>query len=262
MKTIIHVNKNGSIQKKAIIESINDLKDLNINLSTSNIKLNKEGSASQIASFSLLGSATQKLLFIDGFDVFKLGITSLCNNCGDCINYCYNKKNYWRTNVVNSRIKHLLLSQQAYFKDLLRIALTKYLQECEKKNTEAVVRLHVEGDFYNAKYLLDWLDVMQEFDQIKFYTYTKAYSLILDHYHEIKSVPNLNIMVSSVPNQEQQVRDKIHVLRGLGFQIYHITTKNPKEVIDTNKSFIGCDGACVECRNCIDGFKDVVVSIH
>lgn len=49
--------------------------------------------------------------------------------------------------------------------------------EIKASKSIKIIRLHDSGDFYNKKYLNDWLDIINKNPGIQFYTYTKMVSM-------------------------------------------------------------------------------------
>jgi hypothetical protein len=66
----------------------------------------------------------------------------------------------------------LELSLQEDFVDLITEELRK------KKYRNKFVRVHDGGDFYDADYLLKWLEIAERFPDITFYSYTKQVSML------------------------------------------------------------------------------------
>jgi hypothetical protein len=65
----------------------------------------------------------------------------------------------------------------------LKLALSrKFVKEMSKDLAQLpdghYVRIHDTGDFFNARYLRDWLKLMANFPKINFYAYTKAVKLV------------------------------------------------------------------------------------
>jgi hypothetical protein len=116
--------------------------------------------------------------------IWSFGITPAmsCPMAGECSKFCYAcKGNYTRfPSVFKGLDKALEFTQSRFFvKDMVElIRRTKRLK---------LLRIHTEGDFYNQRYLDQWVQIMALNPQVKFYCYTK--SLHLDWSRALK-LPN------------------------------------------------------------------------
>lgn len=123
---------------------------------------------------------------IDGLKVFNFGIPALksksgiktCPNASKCAaaNGCYALQGaYAWSNVSMAYENRLQATLQENFVDLMSVEINKLLKN--KNTKQLVIRIHDSGDFYNANYLVDWLNIIQKFPNVKFYAYTKMIEL-------------------------------------------------------------------------------------
>lgn len=76
-----------------------------------------------------------------------------------------------------------------------REEMRSLLSEALPKNA-AIVRIHVAGDFFNAAYLLAWVDVAQANPDVLFYAYTKSLVYWRDNKNIIDNTPNIVLTAS------------------------------------------------------------------
>jgi len=269
MITIMHKNLKGNTQEKKLIVDYTDLKSVQVSILTKgNKKLQESEDASNsdllIGTFSRLGEGSKQLLKLDGYPVEEtFGDEPLCHHCDDCKSYCYNRRNFWRTNVLNSRISNTLITQDtSLFSSSLTVALSNFQKLAKKKGKQPVVRIHVEGDLSTEAYLLAWLSNIAQFDDIQFYTYTKCYRLMLQYKHHVMMLDNLNVMISDNDSLSASEKALIHDLRRFGFKTYYCTN-DVVGMLKENSNAIECNGDnCHSCKNCIYGKQDVACKIR
>jgi hypothetical protein len=109
------------------------------------------------------------------------GSTALCREI------CYAKDaEVLHNNVVpQSRARQLEISKLPNFRELM----------IEKLNRARLprMRIHESGDFYSQKYLDDWVAIIQQFPERKFWAYTKSWNL---DFTEALKLPNFNLRYS------------------------------------------------------------------
>jgi|TARA_B100000085_G_scaffold222099_1_gene207127 hypothetical protein len=84
------------------------------------------------------------------------------------------------TNVYNSRKANFDALRNMETSDQMRDAI----QAVMPKNV-GIVRIHVAGDFFNAKYFNAWLKIADQNPDVLFYAYTKSLKFWLHTTHEI-----------------------------------------------------------------------------
>ncbi len=61
-----------------------------------------------------------------------------------------------------------------------------------------VVRIHVAGDFYDAAYVVKWIDVVRSCPDVTFFAYTRSWRVpeILEPLKELAALPNMHLWFS------------------------------------------------------------------
>ena len=112
----------------------------------------------------LLSIKNIKLGFIHSFSIFN---PSCVNR--PCFKHCYmNKLKRLYPALSKKMIYNYDISLRKDFKDILKREL---------EDSTDIIRLHVDGDFYNQRYLNDIIQIVKSYPQKTFYTYTKSYNL-------------------------------------------------------------------------------------
>ena len=94
-----------------------------------------------------------------------------CPNAAACVKGCYATMGaYLFSNVARVFEARLKLSQSPNFVNTICLEL--------KRRNVRRVRIHDSGDFYSEGYLQDWLFIMHANPRVRFYAYTKMYSLL------------------------------------------------------------------------------------
>lgn len=160
----------------------------------------------------------------------------------ECRKWCYaNKAEKMYPNVLPFRIKNFKLTKQPNFKEIL-------IKELKQLKGIKQIRIHESGDFYNQKYLNDWITIAKTFSDKIFYAYTKSYHL------NFKERPKNFIILLSDDNSEHQ--DKYYKFDGV--------TKVSK-TIDLKENYFTCLGNCKLCDVCFKPsrkFKQINFHIH
>lgn len=75
--------------------------------------------------------------------------------------------------------------------------MTEALKKIPKKYT--VIRIHVSGDFFNEKYIRDWIEVIKAHPNLSFYAYTKAWRVpkMLDALEDLTNLLNMTLFAST-----------------------------------------------------------------
>ena len=98
-----------------------------------------------------------------------------CPFAKDCVAYCYAQKgNYKRfaKTVGPSLERNYELTKTDHF-------ITTINSEITKRKAD-YIRIHDSGDFYSPQYLAKWIQIAKDNPDVRFYAYTKSYSLFTD----------------------------------------------------------------------------------
>ena len=109
----------------------------------------------------------------NGYNVYNFGISAVktCPSALHCVADCYAQQGAYRwSNVAQAFEKRWEITQQSDFVELMT-------SEIRKKRNITHVRIHDSGDFYSEEYLVKWLKVMRDNEDITFYAYTKEIKL-------------------------------------------------------------------------------------
>lgn len=99
----------------------------------------------------------------------KTGVKT-CPGAGFCAKLCYAQQGRMAMkNCLQAQEKRLKLSQGPKFTQTI-------IAELHRRHWD-ILRIHDVGDFYNEKYLRDWLDIMAMFPEKQFFAYTKMIPL-------------------------------------------------------------------------------------
>lgn len=93
------------------------------------------------------------------------GATELCKQ----ICYAHNAEVLYPNRVPQSRESNFRISRMPNFRELMI--------EVIKGSKMKLVRIHESGDFYNQKYLDDWVAIIKANPDRKFWAYTKSWKL-------------------------------------------------------------------------------------
>lgn len=105
---------------------------------------------------------------------FGLPAVKTCPNALNCIKGCYARQGaYLWPKVKQAYEARLKLTKQKDFVFVIQAELEQLLKKASKQAKSLVIRVHDSGDFYNARYQLDWYAIASAFPEVKFYAYTK-----------------------------------------------------------------------------------------
>jgi hypothetical protein len=96
--------------------------------------------------------------------------------------------------VRKAREENLKLTLRDDFSEIMVAALEKARAKSFK-----IIRLHEEGDFYSASYILKWISVVERFPEISFYAYTRSWRLpeLLPYLEKLRELPNFMLIAST-----------------------------------------------------------------
>lgn len=115
---------------------------------------------------------------------------------------CYATKDYRYPSVTFSRFKNLYyaMKRQDDLKEYIIRTINNELvkrenKRCKNYHKPLFVRLHESGDFFSVPYLDMWVEIARAFPSVTFYTYSKAFSVLI---HRVDNIPkNFKILLSA-----------------------------------------------------------------
>lgn len=158
--------------------------------------------------------------------------------CGKTCKKCYAIKaqiQYSHTKLFRSINTELAFNHIGILKELI-------CNQIKRSKTTKTIRIHSSGDFFSQAYIDMWKEIMQEFPDLKFYTYTKQFGTKLD-FNEITKMPIFNLIDSMVKidgKLEMNYGNETHVekLVELGYKVCPAVKSNWKGI---------CGADCTLC---------------
>lgn len=154
--------------------------------------------------------------------------------------------------------------------DVLRRTINTFVSK--SKDDQLFFRLHWAGDFFSLEYAEAWAEVMREFPQVRFWTYTRSFRSGENFIEPLLTVDNLTLYLSCDPDNYEDAKalfDKHSQdsprlgLAWLGLDApeqdelrWVVCPETSGKVKNTEDS-----GACSRCRLCVDNFKIRVKNI-
>lgn len=201
------------------------------------------------------------------------GKTEFCVSC-----YAANLELGWpQVGALTDHNLHLLLDAGTTdaMTDLLMEMMGRYVDEAERKgldDKERLFRIHWDGDFFSVDYAEAWAHVIRAHPDIRFWVYTRSFRPPVDVIPTLVGIPNLALYLSADPENIVDARLQCarypEVLLALCDVDYSsaraMAPDRPSLVCPENAEKIplmaGGVGACVSCRLCPDGKRDVLFS--
>ena len=128
-----------------------------------------------------------------------------------------------------------------------------------KKGRKIIFRIHESGDFYNRKYLANWLEIIRFFandNRIKFVCYTKSVRFFVGT--DFRSLKNFVVRYSVWADTKETEKE---IARSLNLPTY---TALEREEMDKLENFVEC--RCEDCATCLKCFsyanKSIICEIH
>ena len=145
-----------------------------------------------------------------------------CLNCGQCAKNCYARfpyRMYPKTKIAWDR--NFELAKTGAFSTLVIDQLNR-----TKKCT--AVRIHVAGDFFSREYILNWVEIVKTFPDLKFYGYSKVFEIFPDELFTLTSFQNCNIINSIAPDGGVNFGDEKRIveLQKMGYRVCPATKKD------------------------------------
>lgn len=158
---------------------------------------------------------------------------------------------------------------------LLAEAISRYRTEASRRgltDQERVFRIHWDGDFHSLDYAHAWRAVISTSPDIQFWTYTRSFTDPVDVVPILAGLDNLALYLSADPDNIDAARAQadrhpdVHLaLCDVDYASARaLAPDRPQLVCPENAERIplmaGGVGACVSCRLCPDGKRDVLFS--
>ena len=131
---------------------------------------------------------------------------------------CYAVKDYRNKSVVYARFCNLYYAKKRKY-ELMGFIIRTIREELKKRENPRCkcyrkplyFRLHESGDFFSVEYLGIWIDIARMFPQVTFYTYSKAFSVLIQKKDNIPA--NLRILLSAWNGLEipEELRERFPV---------------------------------------------------
>ena len=178
-------------------------------------------------------------LYNFGISAYKSHSTGkvTCPFAKDCIKFCYARKGsfIWNNTKKAYEKRYLLTKEPDLFKAKITEAITR------RRATH--VRIHDSGDFYNRDYILQWFEIMRQFEDVTFYAYTKS-KMLFDEFdflpHNFTVIYSLGSRFDNLINQDVDRHSKIfYSLEEMQKQGYINASNNDLEAINPNNNKIG-----------------------
>ena len=157
-------------EKEKIVTPTSGIFLHNFNPSTHKYSFNLSGNIKigNIASFStLMGDYTYK-----GMDKELKDIKGTCKNCECCKKSCYVRASYRFPSVIFSQAVNTWGMRNEL--DKVEMDLAEQLENLNIK----IVRLNQSGELENEEQFAMWCRLAEHFSNVKFYIYTKMYSIV------------------------------------------------------------------------------------
>lgn len=118
---------------------------------------------------------------------------NVCPNAGACASFCYARSGTYNFSNVKRRhiqnLEYILEDPDGWFNQML--------EEVQKPKMKGKhIRIHDAGDFFNAHYLILWLDIARKTPDVTFYCYTKEVSMFKKHVTKGACPPNFKYLFS------------------------------------------------------------------
>jgi hypothetical protein len=156
--------------------------------------------------------------------IFCWSITPVvsCLNCEQCRNSCYARKAYRQyPSVKKAWDRNLAMAEDGTFEQAI-VNQLKTAKQCK------VVRIHVSGDFFSSKYIAQWVNIIKQFPEIHFYSYTKVNFLFGEELKNISNLPNGNIILSIAEDGKMNYgnENRVNELKTQGYSVCPVTKNN------------------------------------
>ena len=190
-----------------------------------------------------------------GFVIWNLPSVITCPYATPhCKKFCYAKKaEIAYPDCLPSRKRNFQESIKQGFADNMTLTILSIAKGMRKK--ELIVRIHESGDFYNKKYAMAWLKIIEECkidSRIKFIAYTKSFP----YFDGVELPDNFSLRASIWDDTKAE---QLETIERNGWNIYTAIEEFTK-----NDTFEHCECSdCATCGKCWDNTKhDIRCEIH
>ena len=274
-KTLKKLNRSQAL---SLAQSVNNIEAFKFNLKLHLNRLGKPKNGNHStwqAVFSALLAFVENDLKEPPFSIFTKGNSKLpffsfsslplvdCPGMGACQSFCYSLSAWQYPAALARMLQNSLLLR--YNRQAIKSA---FMQLPENR----VLRLYVDGDFYNKDILVFWLNLCKERKDLDIYGYSKSWQLFLDLHKENFAWPeNYSLNLSSGSRYSEEKRkamEKLPVTRGnfialqtekrfiregiykskriKGFAEYQNDLRERAKKLGMQKTFV-CAGKCGDC---------------
>lgn len=118
---------------------------------------------------------------------------NVCPNAGVCASFCYARNGTYNFSNVKRRhiqnLEYILEDPDGWYEQMLA--------EVQKPRMKGKhIRIHDAGDFFEASYLILWLNIARTTPDVTFYCYTKEVSMFKKHVTVGACPPNFKYLFS------------------------------------------------------------------
>lgn len=158
---------------------------------------------------------------------------------------------------------------------LLGEMVGRYWQEAERLHlnpADRMFRIHWDGDFWSLDYAAAWRATIVTFPEIQFWAYTRSFVQPVDVVPVLAGVPNLALYLSADGENIEAAREQVARHPGVLLALCGVDYATTRKMAPERRPIICPEnagrmelmsngrGACVECRLCPDGRRDVMFS--
>lgn len=178
-------------------------------------------------------------LYNFGISAYKSHSTGkvTCPFAKDCIKFCYARKGsfIWSNTKKAYEKRYLLTKEPNLFKSKISEAI--------KRRKATHIRIHDSGDFYNRDYILQWFEIMRQFEDVTFYAYTKS-KMLFDEFNVLPAnftvIYSLGSRFDNLIDQETDRHSKIfYSMEEMNKQGYIDASNNDLNAINPTTNKIG-----------------------
>lgn len=199
-----------------------------------------------------------------------------------CAENCY-AENSENSKGVNDLVDHNLellmeagLNNTEAMTPMLRGLVTRFDTEAKRKKVspeDMIFKIGWDGDFPTVEYARAWAIVMNEFPYVRFWAYTRSYTEEVNVIPEFEGLTNFQLYLSADKwnvdlaheriDQYSEYSDWLHIAECAEDEIEgrELARGRNTKVCPENLSGVlmhNGRGACVSCKLCIKGEKDVI----
>lgn len=201
------------------------------------------------------------------------GKTEFCVSC-----YAANLELGWpQVGALTDHNLHLLLDAGTTdaMTDLLMEMMGRYWAEVVAKDLdekETLFRIHWDGDFFSVDYAEAWARTIRAFPAVRFWLYTRSFRPPVDVVPQLVGLPNLALYLSADRHNIDDALAQCEQHPELLLALCDVDYVSARALAPERRSLVcpenaekiplmaGGVGACVSCRLCPDGKRDVLFS--